>query len=210
MAIRRFPCVDKADKHGLLAIGGDLEVESLLLAYRNGIFPWPYDEEALTWFAPPKRAVLLLNEFHVSKSLERVLKRTDFCCRMDTDFRSVIEQCAELKNRGNQSGSWITDEMVDAYCEMFRQGYAHSFEAYCEEKLVGGIYGVQIGRFFGAESSFYREPNASKVAMCFMADYLRQQGMSWFDCQVLTPFSENFGAREISRVEFMGMLAEVV
>jgi leucyl/phenylalanyl-tRNA--protein transferase len=210
MAITRFPPVQKADPDGLLAIGGDLEPSSLLLAYRNGIFPWPVDGETLAWFAPPQRAVIFLDEFHISRRLERTLSKAPFENRIDANFLGVITQCAELANRGDQDGTWITDEVIDAYHELFQLGYCHSFESYREGELVGGLYGIQIGKFFAAESSFFRAPDASKSAMCFMADHLRRSGVTWFDCQVPTPFSLSFGAREIERESYMKILKEAV
>jgi len=207
MVINRFPPVESADEHGLLAIEGDLEPESVILAYRSGIFPWPLDENALAWFAPPERAVVFLDEFHLARRLRRTLKRSQFITTRDNDFRTVILRCAEIKNRGDQGGTWITHEIVNAYTKLHTMGFAHSFESYLDGELVGGLYGIQIGRFFAAESSFFRVPEASKVAMCAMVDYLRGQNISWFDCQVLTPFSEGFGAREISREHYMKLLA---
>jgi leucyl/phenylalanyl-tRNA--protein transferase len=210
MVIQRFPPVEAADEHGLLAVGGDLDAESVILAYRSGIFPWPIDEESLAWFAPPERAVIFLDEFHIPRRLGRSLKSTTFVRKVDHDFEGVIRRCAELTNRGDQDGTWITPEIVNAYTNLFRLGYCHSFETYLNDELVGGMYGIQIGNFFAAESSFFRVPNASKVAMCTMVEYLKRQAISWFDCQVLTPFSESFGAREISRDEYMGLLRGVL
>ena len=207
MVIKRFPPVESADEHGLLAIGGDLEPHSILLAYRSGVFPWPLDESTLAWFAPPERAVIFLHEFHTPKRLKRSLKRHPFTHKRDHNFRGVIERCAEVKNRGEQDGTWITSEIVSAYTALFELGHCHSFETYLHGELVGGLYGIQIGKFFAAESSFFRVSDASKLAMCELVDYLRGEGISWFDCQVLTPFSESFGAREVSRDECMGMLS---
>ena len=134
----------------------------------------------------------------------------EFVRRVDHDFEGVIRRCAELKNRGEQDGTWITADIVEGYTELFRLGYCHCFETYLDDELVGGMYGIQIGRFFAAESSFFRVPAASKAAMCTMVEYLKSQNISWFDCQVLTPFSESFGAREISRDEYMGLLRGVL
>lgn len=206
MAIVKFPALESADEDGLLAVGGDLEVESLLTAYRGGIFPWPVDEHTLLWFAPPERAVIMLDLFHVSRRLARALRKEPFTTTVDQAFREVITRCAEVKNRGEQHGTWITEEIVDAYCELHRQGFCHSVESWRDGELVGGIYGVQIGHYFAAESSFYRATDASKAAMCRLVDYLRSQGITWFDCQVLTPFSSSFGATEVPRAKFMQML----
>jgi leucyl/phenylalanyl-tRNA--protein transferase len=210
MVITQFPPLDTADEDGLLAIGGDLDPESVLLAYQNGIFPWPIDDHTLAWFAPPERAVIFLEEFHVSRKLSRALKKNTFILRRDTNFRGVMERCAELKNRGDQGGTWITPDIIKSYEELFRRGFCHSFEAYLDNDLVGGLYGIQIGRFFAAESSFFRVADASKAAMCLLADYLRKEKITWFDCQVLTPFSESFGAREVARDGYMRLLANAL
>lgn len=210
MVISRFPPVSRADKNGLLAVGGDLEPESLLLAYRSGIFPWPIDEETLTWFSPPTRGVIFLESFHISKSVFRELRKFPFEYRMDTDFRGVIERCSEVVNRGKQGGTWITPQMVEGYCDFFDHGYCHSFETFLNGELVGGMYGVQIGRYFAAESSFFRVPGASKGSMCFMVDYLRTQEIAWFDCQQVTPFSRSFGATELSRDQFIELLVNTL
>lgn len=207
MTITSFPPVDSADEDGIVGVGGDLEPESLLLAYTSGIFPWPLNEQILAWFAPPERAVVFLDEFHISRRLKREIARGAFTTTMDQNFLAVIKHCAEVTNRGSQGGSWITEDIIEAYHTLFLRGVCHSFETYQNERLVGGIYGVQIGSFFSAESSFYRASNASKVAMIAMVEYLRSQSISWFDCQVLTPFSESFGAREISRAEYMKLLS---
>ena len=206
MVIERFPPIETADEDGLLAVGGDLEPESVLLAYRNGIFPWPLDESVIAWFAPPTRAIVQLDEFHISRRLRRALKHSPFEHKRDHDFAGVMQRCAEVMNRGSQGGTWITSAVIEAYRDLFKRGHCHSFESYRDGRLVGGVYGIRIGRFFAAESSFYREPDASKAAMCFMAEHLRHEGITWFDCQVVTPFSESFGAREIPREEYMARL----
>lgn len=209
MVITRFPPIESADEHGLLAVGGDLDPESILLAYRQGIFPWPVDDQTLAWFAPPERAVIFLKDLHVSRSLKRALRKQNFIHHRDRDFSSVINLCAEVVNRGEQDGTWITPNMIAAYQQLFDLGYCHSFESYIDDSLVGGLYGIQIGKFFAAESSFFRVANASKAAMCFMVEYLKECGIEWFDCQVLTPLSEGFGARVISREEYMELLGAV-
>ncbi len=206
MAVPLFPPVEQADPDGLLALGGDLSVSSLLHAYLNGIFPWPIAEELLAWFAPPERAVLFLDEFHLSRRFQRTRKSVPFTVRIDTNFRSVVERCAELKNRGTQDGTWITEQIIEAYCALFNAGYCHSFETYLNGELVGGVYGVQIGQFFAAESAFYRSSGASMVAMCELVNYLKHNGVTWCDCQILTPFSESLGARLLPREQFMQLL----
>ena len=210
MTIIAFPPLEAADDDGLLAVGGDLKSESLLLAYRSGIFPWPINEGLLAWFAPPMRAVVFVEDLHISRSLQRELKRGRFTTKMNTSFHHVISRCAELTNRGDQGSTWIIPEMMEAYTTLYEMGIAHSFETYFDNQLVGGIYGIRIGQFFAAESSFFRRTNASKVAMVALTEFLKQQGITWFDCQVITPFSESFGAVEISREHFMELLAEAL
>jgi leucyl/phenylalanyl-tRNA--protein transferase len=204
--ILEFPPVELADEDGLLALGGGCDPQSLLLAYRSGIFPWPINEESLTWFAPPVRGVIFLDSVKISKSLRREMKLKRYTVKRDLQFLEVITNCAELKNRGDQNGTWIIPEIISGYTELHRLGYAHSFESYFEDQLVGGLYGVRIGRYFSGESSFYRMPNASKVAMVALIEYLIASGITWLDCQTLTPFAASFGAVEITRTLYMEML----
>jgi leucyl/phenylalanyl-tRNA---protein transferase len=210
MVVTAFPPVDNSDENGLLAIGGDLEVETLLLAYSEGIFPWPLDPEYLTWFAPPQRAVLFLEDFHISQSLKRNLRRTNLHFKFNKNIEQVIEFCAALTNRGNQLGTWIIPEMIPAYIALHQAGYCHSCEAYDGDQLVGGLYGVAIGGMFAGESMFYRQPNASKLALCFLVDHLQKQKVEWIDCQMMTPLMESFGAVEIDRAQFTNLLKKAL
>lgn len=210
MVIRAFPPHDHADETGLLAIGGDLEPDSLLLAYRNGIFPWPYDEDHLTWFSPPRRAILEFSHLHISRSLIKFARNSSWDVKFDRDFPAVIRHCAELKNRGRQQGTWITPQMIEAYIELHAQGHAHSAECYSGSKLIGGIYGVCIGSMFAAESSFYRQANASKLALWTLIQHLQGHGFTWMDCQQLTPLSSGFGAKEVSRTKFLKLLSKAI
>lgn len=207
MTILAFPPLEDADEHGLLAIGGDLEIDSLLLAYRSGIFPWPLDEETLAWFSPEKRTVLFLDQIHISQSLKKAQRRSTFSFALDRNFESVVRHCAEVKNRGKQKGTWITPAIVDAYIDLHRAGFCHSAECYEKEELVGGLYGVSIGAMFAGESMFYRRPNASKLAFVFLCEHLRKHEVKWIDCQVMTPFLSSFGAQEIPRKEFIKLLS---
>ena len=209
MAVPAFPPVEQADNSGLLAIGGDLEIETLLLAYQSGIFPWPLlDVEELLWFAPPQRAILYLDDFHCGRSLRKLLKTSSWEISFDRDFDGVIAGCAESANR--PEGTWITGEMRQAYCRLHRAGYAHSVECWHAGKLVGGLYGVALRGLFAGESMFYREANASKAALVALVQHLRQQGVGWIDCQVMTDLFAGFGAREIQRAEYMQLLKNVL
>lgn len=207
MVIKAFPPPDNADSHGLLAIGGDLDVESLLLAYRHGIFPWPFEDELLAWFSPPKRAILNFDQFHIPRSLAKELKKQRFKFSINRNFPEVIKACSSLKNRQAGQGTWINQDIISAYNRLFKAGYAFSVESWLNNKLVGGIYGVKINAFISGESMFYREANASKLALCFLVEYFRGLGYSWMDCQVMTPHMKAFGAELISRKVFQKKLA---
>ncbi len=209
MVIRAFPPVENADETGLLAVGGDLEVESLLLAYCSGIFPWPIvDESTLTWFCPPQRAVLFLDDFEVSRSLRKERSRTAYDYSFNSSFEEVIRGCAQAANRPGQEGTWITDQVLDAYVNFHRAGYAFSVECREQGRLIGGLYGVAVGALVAGESLFYRVSNASKLCLWCLVDYLKSRGIEWIDCQQMTPLLESFGAREVPRAKFVSMVRE--
>jgi leucyl/phenylalanyl-tRNA--protein transferase len=199
-----FPPVDVADDDGLLAIGGDLEIDTLLLAYRSGIFPWPVEGYPTLWFAPPQRAVLFFDEFHVSKSLRKQMRQAHYEIRIDSCFERVIRACAAP--RVYEAETWILPEMIEAYEQFHRAGYAHSVEVFAHDELVGGLYGVAIGRYFAGESMFHLASGASKIALVHLVEHLQKQGATWLDVQMPTPLFESFGARCIPRDEFMKML----
>lgn len=207
MVIRAFPPIECADPlTGLLALGGDLEVESLLLAYRSGIFPWPYSDEYITWFAPAQRAIFESSTFHISKSTWKLYRNKDYTFTANKHFHEVISACADPAHRRNQSSTWITPEMIQAYCRLHEAGHAHSLECYHLGKLIGGLYGVSIGGMFAAESMFHSAPNGSKLALTHLVRLLSNEGIGWFDVQVLSPFLQELGAIEIPRESFMEKL----
>ncbi len=202
--ITEFPPVELADEDGILCVGGDLEIDSLLLAYRSGIFPWPVSRQhPLVWFSPPERAVLFSKDFHVTRSLRKARERGRFEFTVNQDFPAVIRACAEAKNRNGAKGTWITEAMITAYIDLHEAGWAHSIETRSNGELVGGLYGVAIGKLFAGESMFFKVSNASKLALWFLIDYLRGHDVEWIDCQQLTPLFESFGAKEIPRKEFL-------
>lgn len=206
MAIVQFPPIESADEHGLVAIGGDLEIDSLLLAYSQGIFPWPISEEyPLAWFSPDPRGILAFDKLHLSKSLRKFLKKNPYEVRFNTNFEAVIMNCARVK-RNDQSSTWITQEIINSYIELHRQGYAYSIETYREDILVGGVYGVCINRFYSGESMFHTEDNASKVALVSLLYLLKQRDIGWIDTQMVTPVVETLGGLEIPRETFLQML----
>ncbi len=211
IATIEFPPVEFADENGLLALGGNLEPETLLSAYSQGIFPWPiFDAGELAWFSPPERALVYLDQFHISRSLKRNLRSLDFELRVNTAFEEVIVSCASLENRADQRGTWITKELVQAYIRLHHLGHAHSVECWSSGELVGGLYGVAIGGMFAGESMFYRSPNASKFCLVELASYLVSKGVPVIDCQQKTAFLSQFGCKEIPREEFLSILQQQI
>jgi leucyl/phenylalanyl-tRNA---protein transferase len=202
----RFPSPDLADGEGLVAIGGDLSVPRLLLAYRSGIFPWTVDP--ITWWSPEPRAIFELDRFHVSRSLAKIIRQGVFRVTIDRAFQRVIKGCA-ASARGRRS-TWISPEFIDAYTRLHEQGHAHSVECWQGHRVVGGIYGVAVGGLFAGESMFHQVSNASKVALLHLIEHLRRQGFLLFDIQMLTPITTQLGGITISRGEYLHRLAQAV
>ncbi|MCB0507715.1 MAG: leucyl/phenylalanyl-tRNA--protein transferase [Bacteroidetes bacterium] len=199
-----FPPIEGAE-NGIVAVGGDLSPERLLLAYHKGIFPWYSEGEPIVWHAPENRFILFLDDFHVSKSLKKVLKKQQFSVTIDTNFDGVIRACAHVK-RLFQNGTWITNDMINAYNKLHQLGYAHSVEVWQNKQMVGGIYGVSLGKCFFGESMFHTVTNASKVAMFFLVELLKDKNFHFLDAQVHTEHVAQFGAKEIPRNEFTSIL----
>jgi leucyl/phenylalanyl-tRNA---protein transferase len=189
----------------IVAVGGDLEPETLLAAYRAGVFPWPTEGLPLLWFCPRNRAILEFGALHVARTLARARRRTELRFTVDADFSGVIRGCAETP-RPDQEGTWINVEMVDAYERLHTLGIAHSVEAWRGDELVGGVYGVDSGGAFAAESMFHRESWASKLALLHLVAHLASRGLDWLDIQVMTPHMLHMGARDIPRREFLALL----
>jgi leucyl/phenylalanyl-tRNA--protein transferase len=201
-----FPSPKLAAQEGLLAVGGDLSQERLLLAYRMGIFPWYSENEPIMWWSPDPRLILYPDHLNISKSLKKVINKGDFELSMDQDFEAVITACAESRTETNE-GTWIVDEMIAAYCKLHESGLAHSVETWMDGQLAGGLYGVSIGRCFFGESMFTRISNASKVALVGLVQYLQNLHFDLIDCQVTTPHLVSLGAHEIPRARFLDELA---
>ncbi len=201
-----FPSPYLASKEGLLAIGGDLSLRRLLLAYSNGIFPWYSEGEPILWWSPDPRLVLYPNELKVSRSLKKVIKRNVFEVTMDSAFEEVITECARVRLE-NQEGTWIVEDMIQAYCNLHESGFAHAVEVWLENDLAGGLYGVSLGKCFFGESMFTRITNASKVAFVALVEYLKPLDFAFIDCQIATAHLVRFGAREISRSRYLDELA---
>jgi leucyl/phenylalanyl-tRNA--protein transferase len=210
-----FPPLSMALKepNGLIAIGGDLSATRLLSAYKQGIFPWFSEGEPIMWWSPSPRMVLFPDELKVSNSLKKTLKKQLFEIRFNTSFRSVMTACSNtprLDQNNNSAGTWISDEMIAAYCELNRLGYAISMESWLDNKLIGGGYGIKIGRMFYGESMFHHVTDASKVAFVHLVQHLQDQGVEMIDCQMKTPLLTSFGGREIPRDEFMQKLLKLI
>ncbi len=204
-----FPPCELADPDGLLAVGGDLSPQRLLLAYSLGIFPWYSQETPILWWSPDPRLVLFPHELKISRSLFRVLKKKSFTVTFNRAFLQVIKECALIRlERGEDT--WISPEMVEAYVRLHRLGHAHSVEAWCHDELAGGLYGVSLGRVFFGESMFARRSNASKVAFVHLVHALKRRHFEMIDCQVTTAHLKSLGAREISRKKFLLHLKKAV
>jgi leucyl/phenylalanyl-tRNA--protein transferase len=199
-----FPDPASADARGLLAYGGDLRPERLLSAYARGIFPW-YDEDPILWFSPDPRMVLVPGELRVNRTLAKNLRRGRFEVRYDTCFHDVIRRCAEAPREG-QDGTWITEDMIDAYDQLFQLGFAHSVESWQDGELCGGVYGVSLGAAFFGESMFASRSDASKVALATLVSQLDSWGFHFLDCQVYTEHTAGLGATEWPRERFLAAL----
>jgi leucyl/phenylalanyl-tRNA--protein transferase len=200
-----FPPVDQASREGILAIGGDLSSERLIIAYKSGIFPWFNGAEPIIWWAPNPRMVLFLDELKVSKSMKKLIDKKVFKITFNKDFRAVIENCKKIERNG-QWDTWISNEMIDAYCNLNQIGKAKSIEVWQNEELVGGLYGVDLGTVFCGESMFSKVSNASKIAFVYLVDYLKNNNYKLLDCQVHNDHLKSLGCREISRNDFMEIL----
>ncbi|MEO6833305.1 MAG: leucyl/phenylalanyl-tRNA--protein transferase [Chitinophagaceae bacterium] len=204
-----FPPAEKADEDGLLAVGGDLNAERLLLAYRSGIFPWFSEEDPILWWSPDPRFVLFPEKLRVSKSMKQVLRNGLFDYRRNTEFELVIRACAAAPRAG-QPGTWISEVMIEAYVRLHDLGIAQSAETWQDGQLVGGLYGVLLGNVFFGESMFSKVSNASKAAFIQMVQDLKNEGVKVIDCQMHTAHLESLGAESISRVDFLRILLEEV
>lgn len=198
-----FPPVENATEDGLVAVGGDLELDTLEEAYQQGIFPWPISVEfPLAWFSPDPRGVLDFLEFHVSRSFEKFLKKSPFQVSYNTSFQEVIRACAHVRRKG-QRDTWITPAVIHGYENLFNHGKAYSVEVWKDGKLVGGLYGVIMGEFVSGESMFMKEDNASKLALYSLVMKLQKNGIKFLDTQMVTPVVEQFGGKYIEREEFI-------
>ncbi|AND63987.1 leucyl/phenylalanyl-tRNA--protein transferase [Flavobacterium covae] len=202
-----FPPIEETSKEGVLAVGGDLSPERLLLAYKNGIFPWFDDNDPILWWCPPQRMVLFPNEFKPSKSMRNVINKGIFKITFNTCFRDVMINCQQIY-RPDQYGTWITDEMIDSYTYLHEIGKAMSVEVWLEKELVGGLYGVDMNPIFCGESMFSHVSNASKVAFIALVDYLKENKYKLLDCQIYNDHLASLGCYEIPREDFITLLKE--
>lgn len=203
-----FPPVHLAEPDGLIAMGGDLSSERLLLAYRNGIFPW-YESDTILWWCPHPRFVLFPAELKVSKGIKPLLNRNEFEFTTNKAFAQVIHHCKKMKRPG-QEGTWITDEVEKAYCKLHELGHAHSAEVWKEDELVGGLYGIKMGKVFFGESMFSLVSNASRFTFIKYVQQLKEEGIELIDCQVYTEYLESLGAGMIERGDFTNLLQQLI
>ena len=204
-----FPDVASANEDGLLAFGGNLELNTLLTAYKKGIFPWYNEDEPICWYSPDPRFVLFPGKLKISTSMKTIIRKNEFTFSVDKDFAGVIKGCRMAKRKIGP-GTWITDEIENAYNALFEKGYAHSAEAWYNNELVGGLYGVQLGNVFFGESMFANRSNASKFAFIKYVGVLKKKGVELIDCQVYTPHLESLGAEFIRRKKFTDLLGKLV
>ena len=200
-----FPPISEANPDGILAIGGDLSPQRLLLAYKSGIFPWFEEGEPIFWWSPNPRMVLFFDELVVSKSMRNILNRNVFTVTFNQNFREVISNCQKIKRNG-QNGTWITQDMIEAYCKLNEMGIAKSVEVWQNDELVGGLYGIDLGHVFCGESMFSKVSNASKVAFIALVNQLKDADYKILDCQVHNEHLQSLGCREIERDKFMKIL----
>lgn len=208
MPLVKFPPLETASPEGLLAIGGNLETNTLLSAYTQGIFPWPISKESpLTWFSPNPRGILMTNELHISKSFGKFLKKQKYEIRFNTRPKEIIYNCAEMK-RKHEEGTWITEEILNAYVDFFNTSNVYTVEVYKDDILVGGLYGVTINSYLSGESMFHTEPNVSKLALYYLLKIAKANNIPWVDTQMVTPVIESFGGKHIARKKFIKLLSE--
>ena len=187
--------------------GGVLSTETLRLAYAQGIFPWPQEGYPLLWFSPPERGLLFFDQFKIPKTTQKKIKQKEFEIKFNTDFKQVIENCSKIP-RNHETGTWILPEMIDAYIDLHQQGEAICVEAWKNNKMVGGLYGVLMKGVFSGESMFFKESEASKVCLVELVNHLKTQGHEWIDIQMVTPLLEQFGGEYIARKKFLAMLKD--
>jgi leucyl/phenylalanyl-tRNA--protein transferase len=204
-----FPPPELSRSDGLLCVGGDLSVERLILAYKNGIFPWFSEQDPVLWWSPDPRLVIFPDHIHISKSLKKKIKTTRFVIRVNTAFEKTITACAQPRD-AKKSGTWLIDEMIGAYLDLHRAGIAHSIETWEDDILVGGLYGLSIGASFFGESMFTQKNDASKMALVALANHLKQHDFDLIDCQITTDHLMAMGAVEIPRKQFLSIIAASV
>ncbi len=200
-----FPNPELANQDGLLAVGGDLSPERVLLAYKNGVFPWFEDDDQILWWSPDPRLILKLDDFKISKSLRRTINSQKFQVKFNTQFSAVIDACSKIR-RKDEAGTWITNGMKDAYIQLHNKGFAHSVEVYLGEDLVGGLYGIAIGKVFCGESMFHKVSDASKIALHHLVELLKSNDFLFIDAQTPTEHLISMGATEIPRSQFLELL----
>jgi leucyl/phenylalanyl-tRNA--protein transferase len=204
-----FPPIENADEHGLVAIGGDFSVDTLLTAYLQGIFPWPISAEMpYTWFSPDPRGILFIPKAHRPKSFLKWKKKTSWHIKYNVDFEKIIQNCAHSSTRKEGDETWIFPPIIEGYTQLFHQGFAYCVGTYDGEELVGGLYGVRINNYVSGESMFFKKSGASKLALDYLLTKLETENIPWIDTQMVTPLLKSFGAQEVPRSHFLHLLAQ--
>lgn len=203
-----FPDPNYANDKGIIAYGGDLNPNRIMTAYLNGIFPWYNESDPILWWSPNPRCILQLDELKISKSLKKTINKNIFEIKFDTNFRNVMIECKKIREGIDKKGTWISNEIIDAYTKLHEIGFAHSFEAYYEGELVGGGYGINIGNIFCGESMFAKRTDASKVAFFHLVQRLKENGFKMIDCQIPSNHLQSLGAKTITRKEFLNLVKE--
>ncbi|APW66361.1 leucyl/phenylalanyl-tRNA--protein transferase [Poseidonibacter parvus] len=203
-----FPDPNYANDKGIVAYGGDLNPNRIMTAYLNGIFPWYNESDPILWWSPNPRCILQLDELKISKSLKKTINKNIFEIKFDTNFRNIMIECKKIREGIDKKGTWISNEIIDAYTKLHEIGFAHSFEAYYEGELVGGGYGVNIGNIFCGESMFAKKTDASKVAFFHLVQRLKENDFKMIDCQIPSNHLQSLGAKTIARKEFLNLVKE--
>lgn len=203
--LRFFPDPAEAIADGLVLISDEMSTEILLEAYSFGIFPWPHEDYPVLWFSPDPRGILNFSELHISTSLKKFLKKNPYRLSVNQAFSEVIRECADMQ-RPSEEGTWINEHMINSYIQFHQDGYAHSVECWLGDRLVGGVYGVYVAGVFAGESMFFKESNASKVALLYLIDLLKKNGIKWMDIQMVSDNLKKFGGKYISRKKFLDQL----
>lgn len=206
----QFPSPYSASEEGLVAVGGEITVTRVLSAYGQGIFPWYSEDQPVLWWSPEPRAILYPDDIKISRSLKKLLRKKNFQVTADQEFSKVIKACAGPRTQSPGAGTWITEEMIETYTQLYQMGYGHSIEVWHDDRLVGGLYGLALGSAFFGESMYSHAPNASKIALVYLAKFASSSGIDFIDCQLPSDHLASMGAIDISRKKYLAILRDAL